>query len=58
MPTATVRTPLKWDVFVANRQGLTRDLPPGKEQSEVSPQISGRCMLAKQLPYPRRGEQS
>jgi len=33
MPTATVRTPLKWDVFVANRQGLTRDLPPGKEQS-------------------------
>ena len=24
--------PLKWDVFVAKRQGLTRDLPPGKEQ--------------------------
>ena len=24
--------PLKWDVFVATRQGLTRDLPPGKEQ--------------------------
>jgi hypothetical protein len=23
--------PLKWDVFVAKRQGLTRDLPPGKE---------------------------
>jgi len=56
MPTATVSTPLKWDVFVAKRQGLTRDLSPGKEQSEVSPQISGRCMLAKQLPYPRRGE--
>jgi len=25
-------TPLKWDVFVIKRQGLTRDLPPGKEQ--------------------------
>jgi glyoxylase-like metal-dependent hydrolase (beta-lactamase superfamily II) len=25
-------TSLKWDVFVAKRQGLTRDLPPGKEQ--------------------------
>src|SRR5216684_313637 len=25
-------TPLKWDVFVAKRQGVTRDLPPGKEQ--------------------------
>jgi glyoxylase-like metal-dependent hydrolase (beta-lactamase superfamily II) len=25
-------TPLKWDVFVAKRQGLTRDLPPGKEE--------------------------
>jgi hypothetical protein len=25
-------TPLKWDVFVTKRQGLTRDLPPGKEQ--------------------------
>jgi glyoxylase-like metal-dependent hydrolase (beta-lactamase superfamily II) len=24
-------TPLKWAVFVAKRQGLTRDLPPGKE---------------------------
>jgi glyoxylase-like metal-dependent hydrolase (beta-lactamase superfamily II) len=24
--------PLKWDVFVTTRQGLTRDLPPGKEQ--------------------------
>jgi len=24
--------PLKWDVFMATRQGLTRDLPPGKEQ--------------------------
>jgi glyoxylase-like metal-dependent hydrolase (beta-lactamase superfamily II) len=25
-------TPLKWDVFVIKRQGLTRDLPAGKEQ--------------------------
>ena len=25
-------TPLKWNVFVIKRQGLTRDLPPGKEQ--------------------------
>jgi glyoxylase-like metal-dependent hydrolase (beta-lactamase superfamily II) len=25
-------TPLKWDVFVTKRQGLTRDVPPGKEQ--------------------------
>ena len=24
--------PLNWDVFVAKRRGLTRDLPPGKEQ--------------------------
>ena len=24
-------TPLKWDVFVIKRQGLARDLPPGKE---------------------------
>jgi glyoxylase-like metal-dependent hydrolase (beta-lactamase superfamily II) len=24
--------PLKWDVFVTTRQGLTSDLPPGKEQ--------------------------
>jgi glyoxylase-like metal-dependent hydrolase (beta-lactamase superfamily II) len=31
MPTTT-RTPLKWDVLVTNRQGLTRDLPPGKEK--------------------------
>ena len=23
---------LNWDVFVTKRQGLTRDLPPGKEQ--------------------------
>ncbi len=29
---ANGETPLKWDVFVANRQGLTRDLPPGKEE--------------------------
>jgi glyoxylase-like metal-dependent hydrolase (beta-lactamase superfamily II) len=32
MPTAAVSTSLKWDVFVTKRQGLTRDLPPGKEQ--------------------------
>jgi glyoxylase-like metal-dependent hydrolase (beta-lactamase superfamily II) len=32
MPTATISTSLKWDVFVTKRQGLTRDLPPGKEQ--------------------------
>jgi glyoxylase-like metal-dependent hydrolase (beta-lactamase superfamily II) len=24
--------PLKWDVFATKRQGLTCDLPPGKEQ--------------------------
>jgi glyoxylase-like metal-dependent hydrolase (beta-lactamase superfamily II) len=29
---ASKETPLKWEVFVAKRQGLTRDLPPGKEQ--------------------------
>jgi glyoxylase-like metal-dependent hydrolase (beta-lactamase superfamily II) len=29
---ANRETPLKWDVFVTKRQGLTRDLPPGKEQ--------------------------
>jgi glyoxylase-like metal-dependent hydrolase (beta-lactamase superfamily II) len=28
---ANKENPLKWDVFVAKRQGLTRDLPPGKE---------------------------
>jgi glyoxylase-like metal-dependent hydrolase (beta-lactamase superfamily II) len=32
MPTTTVSTTLKWDVLVTNRQGITRDLPPGKEQ--------------------------
>jgi glyoxylase-like metal-dependent hydrolase (beta-lactamase superfamily II) len=31
MPT-TNSTMLKWDVLVTNRQGLTRDLPPGKEK--------------------------
>jgi len=31
MPTTT-STMLKWDVLVTNRQGLTRDLPPGKEK--------------------------
>jgi len=29
---ATGSTPLKWDDFVAKRQGITRDLPPGKER--------------------------
>jgi len=32
MPTTTAGVTLKWDVLVTNRQGLTRDLPPGKEQ--------------------------
>jgi glyoxylase-like metal-dependent hydrolase (beta-lactamase superfamily II) len=32
MPTTSVGTLLKWDVLVTKRQGLTRDLPPGKEQ--------------------------
>jgi len=32
MPTTTVSAPLKWDVLVTNREGITRDLPPGKEQ--------------------------
>ena len=32
MPVTTVRPTLKWDVLVTNRQGLIRDLPPGKEQ--------------------------
>src|SRR3984885_4442981 len=32
MPTATAGAALKWEVLVTKRQGLTRDLPPGKEQ--------------------------
>lgn len=32
MPTTDVSATLKWDVLVTNRHGLTRDLPPGKEQ--------------------------
>jgi len=32
MPATTVSPTLKWDVLVTNRQGLTRDLPPGKEK--------------------------
>src|SRR3984957_5243141 len=28
----TNSTTLKWEVLVTNRQGLTRDLPPGKEK--------------------------
>lgn len=29
---ATRSTPLQWEVLVTKRQGLTRDLPPDKEQ--------------------------
>src|ERR1700721_4619791 len=32
MLTTAARATLKWDVLVTNRQGLTRDQPPGKEQ--------------------------
>src|SRR5258707_3616994 len=32
MPTPTDSPTLKWNVLVTNRQGLVRDLPPGKEQ--------------------------
>ena len=32
MPVTTVSPTLNWDVLVTNRQGLVRDLPPGKEQ--------------------------
>ena len=32
MPPTTASATLKWDVLVTKRQGLTRDLPPGKEQ--------------------------
>ena len=32
MPATTVSPTLEWDVLVTNRQGLVRDLPPGKEQ--------------------------
>src|ERR1700729_537389 len=32
MPGSTVSPALKWDVLVTNRQGLVRDLPPGKEE--------------------------
>src|ERR1700735_2349889 len=32
MPAITANAELKWDVLATNRQGLTRDLPPGKEQ--------------------------
>ena len=32
MPTTANSATLKWDVLVTNRQGITRDLPPGKEQ--------------------------
>jgi glyoxylase-like metal-dependent hydrolase (beta-lactamase superfamily II) len=32
MATTPVCTSLKWDVLVTKRQGLNRDLPPGKEQ--------------------------
>jgi len=29
---ASKEVPLNWDVFVAKRQGVTRDLPPGQEE--------------------------
>ena len=32
MAISTASTSLKWDVLVTKRQGLNRDLPPGKEQ--------------------------
>ena len=32
MPTTTISATLQWDVLVTTRQGLVRDLPPGKEQ--------------------------
>jgi glyoxylase-like metal-dependent hydrolase (beta-lactamase superfamily II) len=32
MSTATVSTSLQWDILVTKRQGLNRDLPPGKEK--------------------------
>jgi glyoxylase-like metal-dependent hydrolase (beta-lactamase superfamily II) len=32
MPAITANAELKWDVLATNRQGLTRDLPSGKEQ--------------------------
>jgi glyoxylase-like metal-dependent hydrolase (beta-lactamase superfamily II) len=32
MSATTVSPALQWDVLVTNRQGLVRDLPPGKEQ--------------------------
>ena len=32
MPTPTVSPTLEWNVLVTNREGLVRDLPPGKEQ--------------------------
>ena len=32
MAISTVSASLKWDVLVTKRQGLNRDLPPGKEQ--------------------------
>ena len=32
MPTTTISAALQWDVLVTTRQGLVRDLPPGKEQ--------------------------
>ena len=32
MQNTNVGTPLRWDVLVIKRQGLVRDLPPGKEQ--------------------------
>jgi hypothetical protein len=41
---ATGEIPLKWDVLVTKRQGLTRDLPPGirKLRRMTAPESSKR----------------
>jgi glyoxylase-like metal-dependent hydrolase (beta-lactamase superfamily II) len=36
---AALSTPQKWDVFVAKRQGITRDLPPGQGTVDVGANI-------------------
>jgi glyoxylase-like metal-dependent hydrolase (beta-lactamase superfamily II) len=37
MPPTTISATLQWDVLVTTRQGLVRDLPPGKEQWTLVP---------------------
>ena len=32
---AKTNTDLRWDVLTVKRPGLTRDLPPGKEETDV-----------------------